>query len=203
MDLFRKLHSKARQIARESLDVLGVTLPPAHEDDTPRDVFEAYRRLVEKNIPEHAVAFPVPEAMRGALLDDATALIGNDEEAKSQLQSWIEDRKSLYPDLDNAQCTREMAQRECDEILRRHGLLMDQGESVDDWVATLQNIARSQKIPIANLIFQASRQVECHAFPDWIAEMNARLERFHYEIAHFERGEKSEVGIRTLKFISK
>ena len=182
MDILRKLHDKARDVALDGLGIIGAALSPSDAQDhdaPPRGIFEAYRRLLDKSAQDSdRPAIPVPAALRDEILSLARSLCAQNAKALAQVQDWCADRRSRFADLPASDCPPETAYAELLAILRAAGLVLDPGETPQDWTATLQAVARAQKRPVSNLLYQASRQIDATELPAWIDAMNERLRRF-------------------------
>ena len=182
MDILKKLHDKAL----DGLERIGAALSPsdAPEHDAPsRRIFEAYRRLLDRSAQdsEHP-AVPVPAALRDEIMPLARDLCAQNAKALAQVQDWAADRRSRFADLPAGDCPPETAYAELLAILRAANLVLEPGETPQDWIATLQTVARAQKRPVSNLLYQASRQIDAAELPAWIDAMNERLERFGFRI---------------------
>lgn len=193
MGILDQIRKTAHNAAREGLERLGVTLKLPHddipddEDTKSKDLIDIYSSIFDKKTPQEPVSVPIPADHRNVLRELAAPLCANHKPLMDTIETWFEDRRSIFPDTEPSQSfSLDEAKQELNEVLKQLHVIQKIEEAPDKWLKTAQSISRVQNSNIQNLLLQTSRQFESETFIDWMTQMNERIERFHVTIVQID-----------------
>lgn len=179
MDFLKQLRKSAQNAAREGLEWLGVNVPqheiPDDEDTATRDIIDIYREIsLREQAPESQALSAV---LREKMLAWIESFCGSNRVLLESLEAWLDDCHDI---------SEENLRTEAIVKLQQGGVIRSCGDSSEQWLENIQEIAKTQGRTVFNLLLQAHKQCDLETFDTWFADMNEKLAMFDMRIEKVE-----------------